>query len=536
MTATLVGIAWSIYGTVCALFICFSVFFTRHYQHKYEKDALATSVTIVALALVLSCLALLPVDIFLVSSTVNAQTGLKFDWATPDVIDQMKWMVQLVYYLCYGCIGVFCFFLIPFAYFYFEEEDIDISRGERVKNALKYTSFFVLISVFLFLIALFIKPTRPPPEWDLDWFKAILRETSGEKTVTFVMACLCLLGMLIFVGYTAPGLSLLPINMIKGKRKLDEEEEDVSSQLAVVRERQHMLQAKYAGNNKVMSTRDYRAIENLEDEERILLRRQQNIQEDQHSLWKRVTRFFRPLEAILGVLTLILTLVIVFSMFLTIVDKVSSSLCGKQCGYIITHPKIFNPINFIFVNLAKWFPLDYVFMVVLILYFFMATLSGLVAIGIRFLWVNLYTIRPGGTAPQGLLLMTVLLTLALLALNYVVSTVVVPGYAHFGSQVYCNYTIGGQRDCTDHRDAILPCDVQAPTDICTPTTSSILIDRVAIDTPVLGLIFYYLQWLFLVVFVVAGLVAVCKRPRSNADSQTADDVDEEQQRLLDASS
>lgn len=75
-------------------------------------------------------------------------------------------------------------------------------------------------------------------------------------------------------------------------------------------------------------------------------------------------------------------------------------------------------------------------MVGLILYFFLATMSGVIQIGVRFLWVTLFRIRKGSTAPQGLLVSAVLLTLSLLALNYTVTTTVAPGYAHFGSQVY----------------------------------------------------------------------------------------------------
>lgn len=74
--------------------------------------------------------------------------------------------------------------------------------------------------------------------------------------------------MLIFIGYTAPGLSLFPIGLIKGRTKLQVENDDVESQLVVVRERQRELQAKYVGNNKVMTSQDYRQMENLEDEER----------------------------------------------------------------------------------------------------------------------------------------------------------------------------------------------------------------------------------------------------------------------------
>lgn len=118
------------------------------------------------------------------------------------------------------------------------------------------------------------------------------------------------------------------------------------------------------------------------------------------------------------------------------VDKIANAICGSQCGYVINHPKLFNPINFIFVNLSKIFPLDYMFMVCLIVYFFLATMSGIVHVGIRFLWINLYSIKKGATAPQALLVSAVLLTLSLLALNYTMTTTVAPGYAHFGSQVY----------------------------------------------------------------------------------------------------
>jgi LMBR1 domain-containing protein 1 len=77
-------------------------------------------------------------------------------------------------------IGLFCFFLIPFVYFYYEEEDVDQARRDRIRGAFKYTSFFVAISIFLFLFALFLKPNLPPPKLDLDWLKKILMESSKD--------------------------------------------------------------------------------------------------------------------------------------------------------------------------------------------------------------------------------------------------------------------------------------------------------------------------------------------------------------------
>lgn len=77
----------------------------------------------------------------------------------------------------------------------------------------------------------------------------------------------------------------------------------------------------------------------------------------------------------------------------------------------------------------------------------MATVSGLIHIGIRFLWITLFKIRKHGTSPQGLLVTAILLTLSLLGLNYTVTTTVAPGYAHFGSQVYVSDIFHRKMNC-----------------------------------------------------------------------------------------
>ncbi|KAI9258776.1 hypothetical protein BDA99DRAFT_514103 [Phascolomyces articulosus] len=533
-----VGFAWAIYGIVVVGLFVFSTGFTRYYQHKHESESFATVVTILGLTLILATLALTPIDIFLVSSTVDSLTGLKKSWADKDTIDWMTTTVQFVYYGCYGLVALFSFFMIPFAYFYYEEYDGDDEEQtwhDRVWGALKYTSFFVVISLLLFLFGLFVKPSSRPPKLDLDWLEKLLTESNGEKSISFVVACLIVLGMLVFIGYTAPGLALLPMNMIKGRRRLEAENEDVDNRLAVNRERQREIQSRYTGTNKPISARDQRELDNLDDEERILTRRLRTIQEDQSGLWQRIIKVFRPFEILIGFLLLALTLVVIASIFLTIVDKLTYSVCGKRCGYIISHPDLFNPINFIFVKLSAWFPLDYVFMVLLIVYFFLATMSGIITLGVRFLWVALFRIRKGATMPQGLLFTTILLTLSLLALNYSLTAVVAPGYAHFGSQVYCNYTEGGLRDCSEHMDKIVPCDIYAPTEICTPTITSTLIDRIVVNTPFFGAVYYYSQWAFLVIFILGFIVALFRRPRDNVDMESADvdaDQEEEQSGLL----
>lgn len=52
-----------------------------------------------------------------------------------------------------------------------------------------------------------------------------------------------------------------------------------------------------------------------------------------------------------------------------------------------------------------------------------------------------------------------------------------------------------------------------------------------IDTPTLGLILYYSQWVFLAVMLIGCIVAFCLKP-SQHDGGTEEDVDDEEQQGL----
>ncbi|CAO3665882.1 unnamed protein product [Umbelopsis vinacea] len=407
----LVGAAWAAYGIAVGALVVFCIGFTRHYQDRHESELFATIITILGLSLLFATLALLPVDIFLVSSTIDYHTGLKKDWANPDMVYWMTLTIQIIYYVCYGLIGVFTFLVIPFTYFYYEESDDETTPGQRTASAMKFTSFFIAISIILLLMGLFMKQSEHRAHLDLDWFKRLITESNGEKALSFVLACLLLVGMLVFISYTAPGLSILPFNMIKGRRRLEIEESDVEARLSQCREQQRAIKLKASPES--LSAKDLRRLENLEDEERILVRRRRGIEEEERSIWQHLFKIARPFEFVIGLLLLALTLIIVTSMFLTIIDKVSNSVCGSKCGYIISHPDIFNPINYIFVKLSNFFPLDYVFMIALILYFFLATMAGVITIG-------------------------------------------------------CNSTMNHIRNCTGKPELIVPCDIYAPTVVNTP--------------------------------------------------------------------
>ncbi|KAF7726822.1 hypothetical protein EC973_008423 [Apophysomyces ossiformis] len=458
-----VGITWAIYGIVSVLLLLFSSWFTEYYRSKQHHQVHATVVTVAATTIALMTNALLPMDAFFVSWTVDRDQGLKKPWANKDTIYWMMLSVQVVYYVLYCLIAVFCFFVIPAAFL----------------GATGWAMIPVALALVLLLIGLFTKPAIPPYV-DLGWYQHLLSESNGEKAIAFVIGCLFLLGIVVYVVYTAPGLSLLPLDLIRHRRKLDRTKQNLESREGNVRQQQQAIKAKYAGTNEALSLRDSRALENLEDEERI--------------------------------------------------DKLIFSVCGRKCGYILSQPDLVNPVNVVLRTMEQVFPLNYVLVAGWIIYVYLATMAGLQWIGIRFLWATLYRLRRGATEPRGLLFSAMILTLGLLALNYSMISVIAPGYSHFGNQVYCNYTEGGRRDCTDHGDLIVPCDIYGPTDICTPTVSSTLIDRMTIQVPFFGWFFYYGQWVFIGTFILGFLLALFKPLLSHGQGQEEEEEGEEQER------
>ncbi|KAJ3284430.1 hypothetical protein HK104_009964 [Borealophlyctis nickersoniae] len=501
MSLTVVG-GTAIFVAIFLLSAFFSSAFTRYYEDKYEREKLVTVVTVLGLTVGLCTVFLVPLDVYLVSSTTDPTTGMKYDWATPERIESITHGLKAAYYVFYSMIAFFCFVAMPWTYFYFEEGGNEETVKQRAISASKYTVATIAI-VFVLLSTGFFLKNRQPGEHDLDWFKRLLTQDGGEKAITFLIAVMLMLGMLVYVTYTAFGLSAIPVGMIKG-RKPPDSLVDLTCRLAGVQERIHAIgmKTKNGANaaDKVGSQTDL-GHANFNNSDQIAL----------------------------GCLALFFSAVIVVSVFLASVDRITNSICGNGCGWILHEPKEYNPLNIAFLFSAEHFPLDYVVLVILILYLLAACLAALVRVGIRFLWMPLYTIRRSATPPQGLLLATAMLIFGVLPLVYTVMFVA-PTYATFGTQKFCNAVFNGTRDCSGAPDSIVPCVIEAPTDICTPTVLSTTINRISYNTPFFGSVYYYAQWVFVAMFLVGLVVVVSQGPRPGDESDESDEETPELER------
>ena len=74
-----------------------------------------------------------------------------------------------------------------------------------------------MASSSIFLVGFFIPVARKEQgkNLDFDFFKDLLRENHGERALTFAIGLLMTIGTLLYCLYTAPGMALLPLSLIK---------------------------------------------------------------------------------------------------------------------------------------------------------------------------------------------------------------------------------------------------------------------------------------------------------------------------------
>ena len=545
---------WVVYAIAVVVLLGIASLFVYLYQTHRDRSAYVTTVCIFTITCLLATVLLLPVDVALVSSTTSSKLGQRKDWATQDKVDNITFTLRVVYYLLYSLDAVLCLLVIPFTYFWYEEydevahEEGSQTFGSRFWAAFKYTVVFVFLCVALFLVGFFVPVAkhRKGAHFGLDFFKNLLSENHGERALTFALGLLITIGIIIYCFYTAAGLALLPLMLIKSAPSVSAPalNESSTAQLESNQERQRQLEGRAQGNPDGLSSKDQRELDALVREERTLRRHQRLAQEssgeNQHffyKLWIKVGAILRPIKLILGILLVVVVLLIFASMLITGIDKAKNSICKRHCGYLLGHINIFQPVNWLLVTTAKVFPIDYIIFLLITMLFFTASVIGIATIGIRLLWITIFRIRKAHTSPQALLMATVMLTLMTLATNYSIAMLVAPQYATFGPQTFCDHPAqpGQQPDCSNHKSHIIACTEttknSAARNVCTPSVASTFLNRVTVNFPFFGVVDFWAQFVFLGIFLLAFVLLLFKTPKL-AESDDDDAIEEEEEGLL----
>ncbi|KAF4071532.1 hypothetical protein AMELA_G00274380 [Ameiurus melas] len=517
LTESVLG--WSIFTLVLLVILTFCWVYIRNYQSRQESEVISTITAICALAIALITSALLPVDIFLVSF-MKYQNGTYKDWATSnETRRQIEDTVLNGYYTLYAIILFCVFFWIPFVYFYYEEKDDDnFSKCSQAKNAVKYTVAFVTICAVLLLIGAFA-PLLPQPkqnstQWDrLQYLFKELGSSNGVVALSFSISSLTLIGMLAVITYTAYGMSVLPLNLIKGTRRVLYERLENTEDMGEVEQQIEKLKAK-CEDGRPLSLRDRRNLQELEAKHLMLRRRGHHLENADKNCCTKVSKVLHPFKILLGVLFILVALLFFVSLFISNLDKALYS-SGMSTGLIVFGTNLTNPLNELLLALQPVFPLDYVLITVITMYFVFTSMAGIRNMGIWFFWIRLYKIRPQRTRPQALLFLCMILLLIVLHTSYMIYSLA-PQYVMYGSQKYLlqeNHTTAATTKT---------CDADAPDDQCTVTRSYLFLHKFWFFST----IYYFGNWAFLAVFFIGTMVSCCRGKKSVIEGEVeADDSD-----------
>ncbi|XP_017914302.1 PREDICTED: probable lysosomal cobalamin transporter [Capra hircus] len=518
-------IGWCIFGLLLLAILAFCWIYVRKYQSQRESEVVSTITAIFSLAIALITSALLPVDIFLVSYMKN-QNGTFKDWANANVSRQIEDTVLYGYYAFYSVILFCVFFWIPFVYFYYEEKDEDdTGKCTQVKMALKYTLGFVVICALLLLVGAFVPLNLPDNKNSTQWEKVKflfeeLGSSHGLAALSFSISSLTLLGMLAAIIYTAYGMSALPLNLIKGTRSAAYERLENTEDIEEVEQHIQTIKSK-SKDGRPLPARDRRALKQLEERLRTLRKRERHLEFIENSWWTKFCGALRPLKIIWGIFFIFVALLFVISLFLSNLDKALHS-AGIDSGFIIFGANLSNPLNMLLPLLQTVFPLDYILITIIIMYFIFTSMAGIRNIGIWFFWIRLYKIRRGRTRPQALLFLCMILLLIVLHTSYMIYSLA-PQYVMYGSQNYfieSNMTFNGHRG---NSTLSVPkrCDADAPEDQCTVTRTYLFLHKFWFFSAA----YYFGNWAFLGVFVVGFIVSCCKGKKSVIERVDEDDSD-----------
>ncbi|XP_061479056.1 lysosomal cobalamin transport escort protein LMBD1 isoform X3 [Rhineura floridana] len=472
---------WCLFGLALLVILAFCWVYVRKYQSRRESEVISTITSIFALAIALITSALLPVDIFLVSYVKN-QNGTFKDWADANVTRQIEDTVLYAYYTLYSII-LFCVFLwIPFVYFYYEEKDEDDgNKCSQVKIAFSYTLGFLLVCSALLIIGAFVPLDIPNKKNSTEWEKVKLLfeelgSSHGLAALSFSISSLTLIGMVASITYTCKDGRPLP-------------------------------------------TRDRWMLEQLEDKLRVLRRRGRHLEYIEKSCWTRFCGAMRPLKIVWGIFFILVALLFTISLFLSNLDKALHS-AGIDTGFIILGTNLTNPLNMLLPVLQTVFPLDYILITTIIMYFIFTSMAGIRNMGIWFFWIRLYKIRRGRTRPQALLFLCMILLLIVLHTSYMIYSMA-PQYVMYGSQKYLmlsNMTVDGHlTNITTY--VAKDCDAAAPENQCAVTRTYLFLHQFWFFSTT----YYFGNWAFIAVFLIGLIVSCCKGKKSVLEGEVDED-------------
>ena len=518
-----IATGWILFGFCLVGSLIFSwcyILYLRSLRHE-EKSTWTNFISVLCLTITIVSAGLVPVDVFLVSS-MKTSNGTYEEWAKdPQTRSALMWHVQLAYYALFSLILVLAFLVLPSTFFYFTASTLDEdeegeageeveaqSTGKRLCRALKFTSASVLLLLVLIILGIFLPfegtahlTGELKDKLLEEWY--IMEDNKGFDLILFLMNSVSVVGMFLLVIYTGCGLSSWPCQLLSGSSSgVNFNLSLLLNQIVASEGRLEELQQ----HEDDLNAFEREEVGRLQEELRILNRSKQELEEASRTCINRLLKMLRPFQVLFGIFGVLLLILITTSLTLTNVDKALHSTA--KAGYVLRNGTLPNPMDIALVLSQRAFPLDYILYLGLVIFFVVTSINGVVRIGIRFLWLPLWRIKPHGTKPQALALMSLILILILIALN-VLLYALTPNYTTYGSQKF-------QIILPTNRTEILNCDdSHAPANECNMTRVAFLLLAFHTKAWIFGAFYYWLTWVFIIILLIGSVYSLvqCKQRR-----------------------
>mmetsp|Transcript_47054 Transcript_47054/g.102402 ORF Transcript_47054/g.102402 Transcript_47054/m.102402 type:complete len:551 (-) Transcript_47054:106-1758(-) len=524
---------WVVLAGAMLALLLISYIVYHYFADPQESYCFAVVVVVLSLTVSLLCALLIPIDIYVISEGDITSEALHV------TISQEH--VRTAYLVLFSSLLALAFVFVPHAYFLGEERgsgDFD-DKADRTNccNALRSTAFFIGFVTILLVVSLNFRPGHTETlGWDSQehaarWIGDLLdMQHNGLNAISFSIACLTSVGVLGWMFYTAYGMAAMPFDWLRGKQSAMEQRQGLEENIAAIRDKYRSIQSKYAAREdgsldlSRMKAVDRKELTRLQREHKSLMQHNYRLQELEQQAGAVIPNLLRclvPFRCFIGICMMGMSLLVVVSLLITLIDRLLHAPCGMECGYTLRERNIFNPADEIFLRLSRIFPVDFVVLGCFVLYIFAASVFGIVSLGIRVMCFTMYALRTRKSMPQALLVLCNVMAYILLALCMALLTIA-PNYTSFGSQVLLAQD-GSAGYCTMERaDARAACQVSV---IATFFT------RIAIAMPFFSVAYFFANWGFILVFCAVFARCFFCQPRQPY-LETAQDCEEEELGLL----
>jgi hypothetical protein len=243
----LLGYVVLIVAAVLAL--TFAVGVVKYYQCASDAQAFTTVIASACIAFLLMSVIVVPVDVYNSSGGAAAAA-------------QHQPVLRNLYFGIYIAVIAMLFVLLPFAYFFHDEEGEHASCAARACAAVKASACVLLVAAALVATGVWAyhKLHGSSGISDLDWVKSLFQDQSLLSfTVYYCIGVISTIGCALWAVYAAYGMAALPLAMMRGFHSGGGTEEEQQTLLA----QERSIQSRAAQAGERLSRRDMRALQRL---------------------------------------------------------------------------------------------------------------------------------------------------------------------------------------------------------------------------------------------------------------------------------